>query len=251
MARSDREQFLETVRQALGRPSGEVVEPSPETALSRDERSVQALARKISEEAGSRADELMAELEDSATKAHWTVFRAVTPRAAATYIEELMRGLGARSVVRSTHPVLDQLELDEALSRQGVSVSRMVIEDGVEGPERERQRLVLRERAVEADVGVTGVDYAVAETGTCVLLAGRGVSRLVSLLPPVYVAVVERRQVLPSLDELFTLERHRFLQGNVGGYMSLISGPSRTADIEQTIVEGVHGPGQVHMVLLG
>ena len=62
---------------------------------------------------------------------------------------------------------------------------------------------------------------------------------------------VERGQVLPSLDELFTLRRDDFVRGDFGSYMNLITGPSRTADIEYTIVTGVHGPGEVHMVLVG
>ena len=109
----------------------------------------------------------------------------------------------------------------------------------------------LRAMAERADIGITGVDYAIAETGTCVLIPSAGVSRLVSLLPPVHIAIVTRGQVLPSLDELFTLRRRNFLDGKLGSYMNLITGPSRSADIEYTLVTGVHGPGEVHMVLVG
>ncbi|HAC20257.1 MAG TPA: hypothetical protein DCF78_16965 [Dehalococcoidia bacterium] len=77
------------------------------------------------------------------------------------------------------------------------------------------------------------------------------VSRLVSLLPPIHIAIVQRGQVLPTLDELFTIRRRDFLDGNLGSYMNLISGPSRSADIEYTLVTGVHGPGEVHMILVG
>ena len=102
-----------------------------------------------------------------------------------------------------------------------------------------------------ADLGITGVDYAIAETGTCVIIPAAGASRLVSLLPPVHIALVERGQVLPSLDELFTFRRRDFVNGELGSYMNLITGPSRTADIEYKLVTGVHGPGEVHMVLIG
>ena len=94
------------------------------------------------------------------------------------------------------------------------------------------------------------MDYAVAETGSVVLLARSEVSRLPALLPPTYVAIVERGKVLPSLDELFTLRRDEFYLDNLGSYLNIITGPSRTADIAQTLVTGVHGPGDVHMVLL-
>ena len=76
-------------------------------------------------------------------------------------------------------------------------------------------------------------------------------SRLVSLLPLVHIAIVRKGQVLPSLDELFVLRRRELLAHEGPSYMNIISGPSRSADIEQTIVREIHGPGNVHTVLLG
>ena len=143
------------------------------------------------------------------------------------------------------------MQIESAFAGTEIELTTMQIGEEAGPSEREGARQSMREKAVTADLGLTGADYAIAETGSCVLLAGKGVSRLVSLLPPVHVAVVERGQVLPSLDELFTLRRRDFLQGDLRSYMNIISGPSRSADIEQTLVKGVHGPGEVHMVLLG
>ena len=123
-------------------------------------------------------------------------------------------------------------------------------ETATEG-QRQEQRASIRESCIGADVGLTGVDHAIAETGSVVLLPRRGVSRLVSLLPPVHVAVVRRGEVLPGLDELFALQRLDYIEGDLGSYLNIITGPSRSADIEHTLVTGVHGPGEVHMVLLG
>ena len=180
----------------------------------------------------------------------WTVVRVDSLEGAAQYVVELVRELDVSSVLRSAQPVLDRLRLEDRFAGTGIELGVMAIDEvSVESPD--LQRRSLRERVIKAGMGVTGVDYAVAETGSCVLLAKKGLSRLVSLLPPVHVAVVERGQVLPSLDELFTMRRHDFLQGKGGSYMNIISGPSRSADIEQTLVEGVHGPREAHMVLLG
>ena len=169
---------------------------------------------------------------------------------AAQYIVSLFRDLDARSILRSAHPVFEQLGLEDLLAGSGIEIEPMVIEEDANEAQRDEQREMLREQVIKADIGVTGVDYAIAETGSCVLLPRKGLSRLVSLLPPVHVAVVEMGQVLPSLDELFTLRRQDFLEGKLGSYMNIITGPSRSADIEYTLVTGVHGPGEVHMVLI-
>ena len=152
----------------------------------------------------------------------------------------------ARTVVRSAHDVLARMEVDAVLDRAGIAAHVMTLAG--KAPDSERD--ALREIAIHAGLGVTGVDYAVAETGSVVLLARAEVSRLPALLPPTYVAVVETGRVLPTLDELFTLRRDEFYLDNLGSYLNIITGPSRTADIAQTLVTGVHGPGDVHMVLL-
>ena len=103
----------------------------------------------------------------------------------------------------------------------------------------------------KADIGITGVDYAIAESGTVVLHPRSGLSRLVSLAPPTHIAVLRPGEVLESLDELFAMERNDFLLGDLAGSMNLISGPSKTADIEGTTVTGIHGPLEVHLVILG
>ena len=81
----------------------------------------------------------------------------------------------------------------------------MALGDDEQAHVRDASRADFRQKAISADIGITGVDYAIAETGSAVLLPRKGVSRVVSLVPPVHIAVVESGQVLPSLDELFTL----------------------------------------------
>ncbi|MCH7787791.1 MAG: lactate utilization protein [Chloroflexi bacterium] len=249
---NSRDEFFSNIRQALGRTSATPsVAPVEATALSQDARSVEARVELLKQFMEANATELMSELQDSATQAGWNVKRVPSIQDAARHIETLARDLEARTILRSTHPVLKRLDIETALSGTGIEVGVMAVEEGANKAQRDEQRTRLRQQVIEASIGITGVDYAIAETGTCVLLARKGVSRLVSLLPPVHVAVVELGQVLPSLDELFTLRRNEFLHENLGSYMSLITGPSRSADIEYTLVTGVHGPGEVHMVLIG
>jgi L-lactate utilization protein LutC len=249
---TNRNEFFRVIRSALGRTSGTPpVAPVAETALSmgRDVAMERALA--IRADAESRATELMDAVAKSAATAGWKVKRVADADEAARHVLDIARDLEARAVLRSTHDVLDRLGLESVFDGSGISLETMAIEDGATGADRDAQRQAWREKAIVADIGITGADWTIAETGTCVLIPRKGLSRVVSLLPPVHIAVVERGQVLPSLDELFALRRESFLSGEQIGYMNLITGPSRTADIEYTIVTGVHGPGEVHMVLIG
>lgn len=244
----DSKEFIANVRRALGRDAGAPPSPSDATHLSLNSRQVESWALAITRGLEAHADEYMAQLEKTAAEAGWQVARCNTPAQAANHIRNVIKDVEATSILRSAHSALESLSLDSVLHGTGVNLEAMVLDDGTD---KDAQRNAFREKAINADIGITGVDYAIAETGSAVLLGRQGISRVVSLLPPVHIAVVEKGQVLPSLDELFTLRRKEFLNGNLGSYMTLISGPSRSADIEYTLVTGVHGPGEVHMVLIG
>src|SRR5262249_58815118 len=102
-----------------------------------------------------------------------------------------------------------------------------------------------KESFFAADVGITGVAHLVAETGSLVVETGPERSRSESLLPPVHVAVADRAQIVPDLFDLFPRE------GRVmPSCLTLITGPSKTGDIELRLVTGVHGPGEVHVILI-
>jgi len=104
----------------------------------------------------------------------------------------------------------------------------------------------LRRVCAAADVGITSADFALADTGTVVMLSSAEEARMISLLPPVHLAVVPRGRILTGLEELFQLLP---LPGQKTSSMVLITGPSRTADIEQILIRGVHGPGELHIVI--
>jgi L-lactate dehydrogenase complex protein LldG len=113
---------------------------------------------------------------------------------------------------------------------------------------REVRSGVTRELCATVDIGITSADYALADTGTLVMLSSPQEARMVSLLPPAHIAVVPVDRILTGLDELFTVLPHPAEQSSS---MVLITGPSRTADIEQILVRGVHGPGQITVILVG
>lgn len=102
----------------------------------------------------------------------------------------------------------------------------------------------LRDFCASADVGLSGADAALAETGSIVLSSGPGRSRLATLLPAVHLALVP---VSCLTTDIFTWAAAR--QGPPPANITLVSGPSRTADIEQTMTTGVHGPRRFIVIL--
>ena len=103
--------------------------------------------------------------------------------------------------------------------------------------------------AVDADlVGITGCFCAVAETGTLMLVSGAETPATVSLLPETHIAIVPASRILPGMEEAWALARTEL--GELPRAVNFISGPSRTGDIEQTIVLGAHGPYRVHLVIV-
>jgi L-lactate dehydrogenase complex protein LldG len=97
-------------------------------------------------------------------------------------------------------------------------------------------------------VGITGAHAALADTGSVVLLHGEGRPRLASLLPPVHVALVAVDRLRATLGSLWHDEPEMLRQS---ANVVLVTGPSRTADIEMTLTRGVHGPRIVHVVFIG
>ena len=107
-------------------------------------------------------------------------------------------------------------------------------------------REMTADQAYDFDAGVTEVDYAVAETGTIAIRHRPEHGRLISLVPFVHVAVVEPKKLLPDLIDLFEV----LAREGSGSGVTMISGPSKTADIEMNTVTGVHGPNVVKAFLL-
>ena len=209
-----RDHILHRVRTALGRSAGQAIVDTPAVRLRIPEIAME-----------SRLASFSTRLEALAGKS-----QCVASREAAR--EAVAAAIAGKTAVASNSPYLAECGI---ANLPGV---RTGIRDADE----------LRDACEKADVGITSADYALADTGTLVMIASPAEARLVSLLPPVHIAVVPCERLLTGLDELFTLLPHPAEQTSS---MVLITGPSRTADIEQILVRGVHGPGQISVVLVG
>jgi L-lactate dehydrogenase complex protein LldG len=97
------------------------------------------------------------------------------------------------------------------------------------------------------DVGITTAQAAIAETGTLVLESAAERHRLVSLVPPVHIAIIAASRIAASLGEALALLREG---KDLSPAVTFITGPSRTADIELTLTIGVHGPQELYVIVV-
>ena len=208
-----RDHVLHKVRTALGRSAGQPVEAPPPVRLSVPEAGIE-----------ERISVFLERIEALAGKTH----RARSFEDACAYAERVIAG---RKAVASNAAVLRECGITALAG----------VESGV------RNGAQLRELSANAACGITGADYALADTGTLVMLASPQEARLISLLPPVHIAIVQHERLLTGLDELLSILPRPAEQTSS---MVLITGPSRTADIEQILVRGVHGPGEIHVVVV-
>jgi L-lactate dehydrogenase complex protein LldG len=211
-----------------------------------DMSSLQEEAQRIRARLAETRSTLLDKFAEVAQVRGWNVHRTSNPESAMAHIQSLADSLEVKNAVRSDQEVFGQVLVDAPLEARGINMTTVL-----HGPDKSRESL--RSSIIAADIGLTGADYAVAETGSVIVLPRKGLSRLVSLVPPVHLAIVRPEDLIESLDDLFVLRRLAYQEngGDMGSYLNFITGPSRTADIEQTLVVGVHGPKEVHLVLLG
>jgi len=111
----------------------------------------------------------------------------------------------------------------------------------------------LRQKFISASVGISGANLAIAETGTIMLVTNEGNADLTVTLPPVHIALFGVDKVVASLDDAVAVLRMLPRSGTgqiMSSYVNWITGPSRSADIEQSLTIGVHGPREMHCVIL-
>jgi L-lactate dehydrogenase complex protein LldG len=107
------------------------------------------------------------------------------------------------------------------------------------------------ERLADAAVGVMACPLGVAETGSVLVTEHALPDRAVSMLSLTLVQVIEAETIVGSLDDVADwLSAHKVVAGSSAGYVALVTGPSRTADIERSLTIGVQGPSDVHVVIL-
>ena len=241
-ARTTKAEFLARVRGEMAKTPGLFV-AAPAERPAQPRQRLELLRRELSERWPQTLERFRAEFEHVAGVFHRVPTAADVPAA----LERICRERGARRLVAWSPEELG-VALAPVLGAAGIAVESMPRDVP---PDAERLRI--RAAVAEADVGVTGADLAVAETGTLVLVAAAGRPRSTSLLPPCHVAVFDRTALVESLEQV-GLALEAWHEGPApperGAVINFITGPSRTADIELTLTRGVHGPKEIHAVFV-
>ena len=198
-------------------------------------------------------EELLPKFEAELAKVAGVAHRATNRHELEETLRTILFQANATNVVLSRNPLLAELKLDPLLRAWGKGISVWPGFGAKDAPVAEDVSVREFDKAsFAATVGITGVDFALAETGSLVVTSGTEGAQLASLAPPVHVALYRRSQLVASLDEV--LERLSVAlapeQAAPGRSVVFITGTSRTADIEQILIRGVHGPGEVHAILV-
>lgn len=229
---------MQRIRQALALPQGQTSTPSDLAALP----DLGAVLPPI------EPADLITRFEQELTKVGASAHRIQSSEIGGL-LSQVFKVERADGVVLSRNPLLARLDLEGVCKDIGVPAWTWPVgtsndPDSTFGAAAHDYR----ERCFSAAAGVTGVDFALAESGTLVLSSLTEGAQLSSLAPPIHIAFYLRRQVVGTLEEV--LEGLRVLNPSPGRSVVLITGTSRTADIEQILIRGVHGPREVHAVLI-
>jgi len=199
--------------------------------------------------AGGVLEEFCGELERVGGRAR----RVRTREEVLAGLEELLAREGDAPVAVSDGKLLRELGVCDRVRSAGRGVIPTFVEYAEAGRKGEGAAGLFeryKRELLGAGVGVTSADYGIADTGTLVLVSTEAQHRLISLLPPVHVCVLDAGRVVASLPELLArVEADSYAGGLPPPAMTFITGQSRTADIEHTITLGVHGPHALHLFL--
>ena len=248
MSTANQEEFINRIKMALGKPTA----PSQRNAdLFKSEMSdeTRAILERIKNRTPAERKKLLATLVEAAGPINLKVISCEDVNSVTAAIVDLVRAKDPewghkKSVVAWQHPLIENLNLPAVLSQQEVDVFFTDL--------KETQGENLRRHVIDSYIGITAADFCMADTATLVMRTRAGQARSVSLVPAIHIAVIELNQIIADLKELYALLKWdpKAKKEGLTNCMTFISGPSKTADIEATMVHGAHGPREVHVFVI-
>jgi L-lactate dehydrogenase complex protein LldG len=235
---NSREEILKLIRIGLHRLA--VIQGKNENShrsLLGYEKTQQKLEEKLRKEINEKKSLLVDMFMNEITKVNGKAFILKSEDDIKDCVIRLAEEYSAKSVAIWESDFLRQIHLDEILGKKGLT---LFLPNG-------------KDRMAKVDIGITEVDYAIADTGTIVLLANEKQQRSVSLIPPVHIAIVKSDNIVENIKDLFVLLTNTIVRlgslRNLTNCITFITGPSRTGDIELNITLGVHGPKELLILI--
>ena len=186
-------------------------------------------------------EELVAKFTEEVTAQTGVVHRVQDQFSTLSRLATILQTEGIHTVMASNDDVVTTLDLPAWGTENGIKVLNSRDYD-------DRSRYI---NAVfdEAEAGITGVDFAVAESGTLGLIHSKGQPRLVSIAPIHHIAIVPLDRLVPVYENVTEILYHK--KENTPAHLTFITGPSMTADIQATPFKGMHGPRKLEIILIG
>ena len=257
METSRQEAFIGKIRSALGKSPNDLPGDT-DLCTSRLTDDTKAILERIKNRSQAESQQLLDRFIEMAAPIKLNVIVLKDEESVTAAIVDLIRNKDPewgdeKSIVTWQHPLIERLNLSEALADQNVPVH--VAELGnieSEGISTEKEREQLRQHVIESYIGITSADYCMADTASLVMRTRPGQGRSVSLVPSIHIGVIYLDQIIWDLKELYALLSFdpEVQKEGLTNCMTFISGPSKTADVEATMVHGAHGPREVYVYVI-
>lgn len=248
MSSANQQKFIDRIQMALGKPFAESQQPA-DLFGSKMSAETRAILERIKNRSAADRKKLLQTLIEAAGRINLNVIPCDDADTVTAGIAERVRAKepewgSLKSVAAWQHPLIESLNLCAALS--GLKVP--VVFTDLQHTDADD----LRRRISDSYIGITSADFCMADTATLVMRTRPGQARSVSLLPSIHIAVIEIDQIIADLKELYALLKWDPQESKEGltNCMTFISGPSKTADIEATMVHGAHGPREVYLFVI-
>jgi L-lactate dehydrogenase complex protein LldG len=257
MDTSNQAAFISRIRSALGH-TPDRQRPANGLFSGRSASEIGRILERIKNRTDTEKKQLLGRLIEMAEPINLNVIVLKDPPSVAAAIADLIRDKDSewgsqKSVAAWKHPMIESLDLPAALADQNVPVHITELkENDTAETSREKERKRVRKHVVDSYIGVTSADYCMAETASLVIRTRPGQARSVSLVPSIHIAVIHADQIIADLKELYALiqwDPEASAEG-LTNCMTFISGPSKTADVEATMVHGAHGPREVYVYVM-
>ena len=257
MDNSGQRAFIGKIRSALGKSPNDLP-GAKDLCTSKFSDETGAILDRIKNRSEAERQQLLDRLIEMAAPIKLNVIVLKDEDSVAAAIADLVRNKDPefgdqKSIVAWKHPLIERLNLLDALAAEKVPVYLTDLNDRqLEGLTEPEKRDRLRKQVIDSYIGVTAADFCMADTATLVMRTRPGQARSVSLVPSIHLGVIYLDQIIWDLKELFTLLSFdpEVKKEGLTNCMTFISGPSKTADVEATMVHGAHGPREVYVYVI-